>query len=84
MNPNIDKEIQKFESSIGLIQVWKVWHVGGGQGYVVTIASSNRSNGKKIFSHVNKKRALSYASDFKDGANLGVEMGIAEVVEFLD
>ena len=77
MNPNIDKEIQKFESSIGLIQVWRVWHVGGGQGYVVTIASSNRSNGRKIFSHVNKNRALSFASDYRDGTKIGLEIGYA-------
>lgn len=74
---NIDCEIQKFNTDLGLIQVWRVWHVGGGQGYVVTLASSNRSNGRKIFSHVNKKRALSFASDYRDGIKIGLEIGYA-------
>ncbi len=74
---NIDKEIQKFKTEIGLIQVWRVWQIGGGQGYVVTIASSNRSNGKKLFSHVDKKRALSYASDYRDGIKIGLKIGYA-------
>lgn len=74
---NIDCEIQKFNTKIGLIQVWRVWQIGGGQGYVVTVASSNRSNGRKIFSHINKKRALSYASDYRDGIKIGLEIGYA-------
>lgn len=74
---NIDCEIQKFNTKIGLIQVWRVWQIGGGQGYVMTVASSNRSNGRKIFSHINKKRALSYASDYRDGIKIGLEIGYA-------
>ena len=74
---NIDCEIQKFNTDLGLIQVWRVWHVGGGQGYVVTLASNNRSNERRIFSHTNKKRALSYASDYRDGIKIGLKIGYA-------
>lgn len=74
---NIDKEIQKFNTKIGLIQVWKVWKVGGGQGYIVTVRSSDRSNRNRIFSHIKKSRALSFASDYRDGIKSGLEIGFA-------
>lgn len=66
---NIDMELRFRNSTKGKVQLWKVWQVGGGQGYKVTVGSEDRSNEGVAFSHTNKDRALSFMVDFTEGVN---------------
>ena len=64
---NIDLLIHHRKSSKGRVEVWQVWVPGGGTGFKVTVGSNNRSNNNVVFSHRDRDRATSFASDFVDG-----------------